>query len=413
MIRPEAAAPEATDTGADRRGSAIGNPDAVAVIIGNRTYPEGIPEVRFAVNDASAMRRFVTRGLGVRSGNVIELVDAGQAAMISVFGNRADHRGRLWQYVRDGRSDVFVYYSGHGVPGLRDRRGYLLPVDADPSTPELNGYPLDLLLANLEKLRARSVTVVVDACFSGNSAGGWLIRSASPVYVQTEPLARLDGVVLITASEADQVASWDAEAGLGLFTRHFLDAVWGAADRRPHGDGDRAVTLGEIDAYLAEEMSYAARRQFGRVQTASVAGPLERVIVPELPPRPPALAVPEPGPGTGGPTEPAAASSLAIPGTREEARAYVLAHRQEILATVQRYYKESGRIWDTERIGISLQEPRELVALKSVRVTGLVENGFDIRARYDFLTDTLKRSAEGRFRLVFGEGGLEVAKMWR
>lgn len=145
--------------------------DAVAVIVGNRNYARGIPDVSFARNDARAMRDFVTRVLGVREGNVIELVDASQAQMISVFGNRDDHRGKLWQYTREGLSDVFVFYSGHGVPGLRDRRGYLLPVDADPGTPELNGYPLDQLLANLEKLKARSVTVVVDACFSGNSAG--------------------------------------------------------------------------------------------------------------------------------------------------------------------------------------------------------------------------------------------------
>ena len=25
-----------------------------------------------------------------------------------------------------------VFYSGHGVPGLKSRTGYLLPVDADP-----------------------------------------------------------------------------------------------------------------------------------------------------------------------------------------------------------------------------------------------------------------------------------------
>ena len=138
------------------------NADAIAVIVGNQDYADGIPDVLFAKNDARAMRDFVTRVLGFRDGNVIELLDASQAQLISVFGNRDDYRGKLLQYAREGRSDVFIFYSGHGVPGLRDKRGYLLPVDADPGTPELNGYPLDQLLANVEKLKARSVTVVID-----------------------------------------------------------------------------------------------------------------------------------------------------------------------------------------------------------------------------------------------------------
>jgi hypothetical protein len=258
------------------------NSDAVAVIIGNRDYASGIPNVAFARNDARAMKKFVTGVLGFRDGNVIELIDASQAQMISVFGNRDDYRGRLWQYVRAGRSDVFVFYSGHGVPGLRDKRGYLLPVDADPGTPELNGYPLDQLLANVEKLGARSVTVVVDACFSGNSAGGWLVNSASPVFVKTEPIAQMDGVVLITAAQSDQVASWDEKSRHGLFTYHFLQAANGAADDEGFGNADGTVTLGEIKNYLDEEMTYAARRSFGRIQTASISGQLNRVIVSDI-----------------------------------------------------------------------------------------------------------------------------------
>ena len=42
-----------------------------------------------------------------------------------------------------------VFYSGHGVPGLKDKRGYLLPVNANPDTPEINGYPVDVLYKNL------------------------------------------------------------------------------------------------------------------------------------------------------------------------------------------------------------------------------------------------------------------------
>ena len=48
-----------------------------------------------------------------------------------------------------------MFYSGHGVPGLKDGRGYLLPSDAHPNTAEVNGYPLNLRYENLGKQEDR------------------------------------------------------------------------------------------------------------------------------------------------------------------------------------------------------------------------------------------------------------------
>ncbi|MEQ8585100.1 MAG: caspase family protein [Thalassobaculaceae bacterium] len=75
------------------------NRDAIAVIIGNRRYAHGLPEVRYAENDAEAVRRFVVDLLGYRDGNVIDLRNASQAEMLSVFGNASDHRGKLVWFV--------------------------------------------------------------------------------------------------------------------------------------------------------------------------------------------------------------------------------------------------------------------------------------------------------------------------
>jgi hypothetical protein len=112
------------------------NPDGVAVIIGNKHYARRVPEVDFAHNDADAMKRFVISRLGFREDNVIDLRDATQTEMLAVFGNDKTYKGRLWRWVRPRESDVVVFYSGHGVPGLKDGRGYLLPVNAAPKAPE-------------------------------------------------------------------------------------------------------------------------------------------------------------------------------------------------------------------------------------------------------------------------------------
>ena len=71
--------------------------------------------------------------------------------------------------------------------------------------------------------------VYIDACFSGDSPNGMLIRATSGLTVKiTEPKSD-EKMVVITASKGDQFASWDEDAKLGLFTKHLLEALTGIA----------------------------------------------------------------------------------------------------------------------------------------------------------------------------------------
>ena len=257
--------------------AAAKNPDGIAVIIGNKDYAAPVPDVDFAHNDADAMKRFVVERLGYRRGNIIDLRDATSADLVSVFGNDRTHKGKLWRWVRPGESDVVVFYSGHGVPGPKDRRGYLLPVNAEPDRPEINGYPVERLYRNLSRLEVRSLVVFMDACFSGDSQGGRLTSGTSGIAVTpTRPVG--SALTVITAARGDQVASWDEESRQGLFTKYLLEALSGAADARRYGNGDGEVTVSEVKTYLDREMTYAARRQFGRKQNATFGGDLARVL---------------------------------------------------------------------------------------------------------------------------------------
>jgi hypothetical protein len=251
---------------------------SVAVIIGNKNYSERTPEVEFAHNDADAMKKFVTKTLGYRKGNIIDLRDATQAQMVAVFGNKDTHKGKLFGWVRPGKSDVTVFYSGHGVPGLKDRRGYLLPVDADPNLVEINGYPVDVLYKNLAKIEAKSMTVFLDACFSGDSPKGMIVRATSGISVKPKLPKKRTGLTVITAAQGDQFASWDEDAKMGLFTKNLLSALEGAADGKEYGNGDGQVTVKEVQRFLDGEMTYQARRRYSREQKATVLGDMSTVL---------------------------------------------------------------------------------------------------------------------------------------
>ncbi len=250
-------------------GWAVTNPDGVAVIIGNKVYKGDIPAVDYAHNDAEAIRHYVVHVLGYDADNIIDLRDASKAEMEAAFGNKDNHQGRLWQYLDpNGGSDIIVYYSGHGVPGQNDKRSYMLPANADPAFAEINGYPIEVLYNNLDKLKARSKTVLIDACFSGASPRGMLIEAASPVFIKTKSENVGDGMTVLTAASGDQLASWDKEARHGLFTNYFLEGVYGKAD----ANNDGSVTASEIKGYLDDKMTRAARRTYRRIQEATLMG---------------------------------------------------------------------------------------------------------------------------------------------
>ncbi len=253
------------------------NPDGVAVIIGNKAYThERVAEVSFAHRDADAFRRYVVDVLGFDAANIIDLRDATQAQMSATFGNERSHQGNLWSFLSpSGQSDVVVFYSGHGVPGQRDGRGYLLPANADPNVAEINGYPIDLLYENLGKLKeAKSIRVFLDACFSGDSHRGMLIRSASPVFVKAALPKAAGKMTVLTAASGQQLASWDETAKHGLFTHHLLDALYGKAD----ANGDGTVTAREAKAWLDRHMTRAARRTLKRNQIASLNGAADTAL---------------------------------------------------------------------------------------------------------------------------------------
>ena len=248
-------------------------PDAVAVIIGNNTYRNGVPNVDYALRDAEAMKLLMTKTLGLDPSHVIVLKDASRIDMDTWFGNDKDHKGKLWRMIGEGQSDLYVFYSGHGVPGGKDNNGaFLLPVDADPNHAGLTAYPLEQLLDNLAKLPAKSTTVFVDGSFSGRSPDALetpLITQASRVIALSKvTVGNRKKVNLFAAAESTQLASWDVEKGHGIFTRYVLSGLAGEADENK----DSQVTAGELEDYLRKQVRRAARRAHGREQDPQFTG---------------------------------------------------------------------------------------------------------------------------------------------
>lgn len=238
------------------------NRHAVAVIVGNRDYKNrDIPPVNYAVQDATQVRECLIKTFGYRKGNIIFKTNATKGTFENIFGSTQNYKGMLYDYIVPDKSDVFVYYSGHGAPSLETKKGYILPVDGNPNNVSISGYSLELLYGNLAKLKARAITVVTDACFSGAP----LFKKASPVgIIVKNPLVALKNTTIINSSAGTELSSWYPEKGHGLFTYYFLLGMTGKADI----NNDKKITMGEFSSYINDNVPYMARTLHGgRKQT--------------------------------------------------------------------------------------------------------------------------------------------------
>ena len=246
------------------------NKAGVAVVIGNYDY-RNAPKVLYARRDAIVMKEYLTKILGFDPANIISLTDATLADMVNVFGKLGGAKKSKLSYYLRKDADIFIYYTGHGAPGLRDKKGYLVPIDADPNNIETTGYSLDMLYENLNKLDASNILVVIDACFSGNSQGGVLFSHASPMFVEAQT-GHLQGGTVITSSQGDQISSWYPEKKHSLFTYFFLKGIKEKAVKRNN------VVLKELENYVTEHVDRIAKRLYGRIQTPLFEGNKEEEL---------------------------------------------------------------------------------------------------------------------------------------
>ena len=232
--------------------SAKTDPDAYAGVIGVEKYrQEGLPGGDYASRDAEAMYAYLTRSMGFDSKNV--------ALLTNERASKTDLEKHLGSWLKNratANSRVFVYYAGHGSPNPASGEGYLMPYEADPSYLEDTAYPISKLYGALGKLPAKEITVVLDACFSGQG-GRSLIAKGSRPLVQMKDAPVTGRTVVLAAATGAQISAADTERRHGLLTGYLLEALHGGAD----ADGDGKITGAEVYAFVRPKVERAAKLQ--------------------------------------------------------------------------------------------------------------------------------------------------------
>ena len=240
--------------------------NAIAVIIGNRTYAKLAPS-ETSRNDAGAMYSFLTEHLGYRQDNIIDLRDAKKADFEKLFGAVPGSDGDLARLVRSQPdAKVLVYYSGHGATDSAQGDMYLLPVDTQPYRDEIGGYKLSTLYANLANLGAKSVLLLLETEY-GRDHSPYLLPPNLPETVNSAlPPKPLPGLTVILAADRGQRRLVDTSYDIGLFTRYLIEGMAGSADLSPVGNRDGQIDSAEIYVYTSAMVRLAARKTFGLLQ---------------------------------------------------------------------------------------------------------------------------------------------------
>lgn len=252
------------------------------VIIANRDYRYAEP-VRYAQNDAAAIEKLYVEQFGYAPTEIDRYEDLTKAELDYLLGT-SERPGIIENLVKRGDTELTIYFAGHGSRAFlgndRETTPYLLGIDSRADRLDLTGYSLDVLMQRLTALRSEKlpdgqITLILESCFSGQSNEGDLVTGVSATAGGPAPVLRAtDGVILIAAALPDEVAVWDNEYRQSLFTDALVSALYGEADQeRFGGNGDSAITVGELESFLQKRVSrriMQVRPEFR--QTPQIAG---------------------------------------------------------------------------------------------------------------------------------------------
>ncbi len=220
-----------------------------AAVIGIDDY-QSWPKLRYAVNDAQAVRDVLIQKYRFKPENVFALYDkdATRENILSLLGDKLANPDMV---KHDDR--VFVFFAGHGatrkLPSGRDL-GYIIPVDAGVTDYQGQAISMSNFQDISEAIPAKHLLFVMDSCYSGlalTRGGGGMQGTIN--YLQE--IARREARQMFTAGGADEQVADNGPNGHSVFTWTLLQGLDGRADL----NGDGVITGTELAAYVIPAVS--------------------------------------------------------------------------------------------------------------------------------------------------------------
>lgn len=257
--------------------SKIKRNNSIGIIMGVEKYQYFMP-APYADNDATLMDKYFKDVLGINKVLVFRSNDVTGHFFDRIFN---PIYGDLQKSILKDSTEVFIYYSGHGVPSSDGSKVYLLPSDGRIEALEKHGYDINELYRNLAALQAKQVVIFLDACFTGATRSSSSYQPENLVAMRgalirpriEEPWSTHPNYSVFSSSALDQTSQGFDETQNGLFTYYLCAGLQGNADL----DLDRKITMEELRKYVGEKVSETSLKIRGR-QTPQFNGNKEIIL---------------------------------------------------------------------------------------------------------------------------------------
>ncbi len=244
--------------------------DAVAIIIGIQNYKR-VPKAEFANSDAKDFYEYAIRAFGIKPENIKLLLDedADDVNIVKAF------ESWLPLQVNKNKTDVYIFYSGHGLPSTDGKSLYFLPYGVDKDLLPRTAVTQKEIVAAIVASMPKSVTMFIDACYSGQTRSGeYLFERAKPIVIKPVEYLYPPNFTVMTSSSSDQISSFLPELKHGIFSFYLMKGMEGDADRNKDGK----ITAGEMHEYLLDKVSRQAIAM-NRKQDPQLIGDASKILI--------------------------------------------------------------------------------------------------------------------------------------
>jgi hypothetical protein len=243
------------------------NPNALALIIGVADYEKTNADALYADKDAQQFYDYATMKLGIPSSNIKELVNA-KADRVEITLAVKDWIARS---TKSGKTDIYVFFAGHGLSTADGKDMFLLPYDGLPRLLQDSAIKREQLFADIQKANPKSVTVFLDTCYSGTTRGTDMLIASRPIAIRALKQSIPNNFTVFSAAAGDQTSKPLEEAKHGMFSYFLMKGMEGDADT----NSDNKITAQELHNYVKENVT----QQSSGSQTPELQGNKDRVLV--------------------------------------------------------------------------------------------------------------------------------------
>jgi len=239
-------------------------PNAVALIIGVEEYQK-ISAAPFAKKDALFFKDFAQMSLGVPQENIKMLINV-EASRSNILDTLVDW---LPKFIEEKKTDLYIFYSGHGLASEDGEDLFLLPTDGVPKILADTALLRNKIFDIIDKLNPKSVTVFLDTCYSGASRTDEFLVASRQIFIEPEEQEIPSNFTVFSASAGKETAKILEEAEHGLFSYYLMKGLEGKAD----SNNDQQITYGELHSFINKKVTRQAS------QTPQLSGNHNQVLM--------------------------------------------------------------------------------------------------------------------------------------